>query len=46
MGRWFVDTEGLYYDFYPSITDYGIVNLSGLPTDIELYEYEVTLAIF
>jgi hypothetical protein len=45
MVRWLVDISGGYYDFYPDITDFGIVHLSLLPSGINNYEWEAQLAI-
>lgn len=45
MGRWLVDTNGLYYDFYPEVTSYGIIHLALLSTNIENYNAEAVLAI-
>lgn len=45
MTRWFVNINGVYYDFYHNITDFGIIHLSLLSTNIENYNGEAQLAI-
>lgn len=45
MGRFVVDISNVYYDYYPKLTDFAIIHLSLLSTQIENYNYEVQLAI-
>lgn len=45
MSRYIVDIDGVYYDLYKDMADFVTIHLAVLPTEIQIYEREVLLAI-